>query len=249
MSERSFRLIRAEALHCLFPLHAEEGRRKINAVELLPQALQKALGDGDDVVLADEGHLDVDLRELGLPVGAQILVAEAAGDLEIAVKARHHQQLLVELGRLGQRIELAGMHAAGYEIVARALGRGLDEVGRLDVDKAVLRIVVTRDLGDLRAREDVLLDVGAAQVEIAIGQAKLGADIAVLLNRKRRRLRGGKDAQLMHGDFDLAGRHLLVDGALAACADRAFGKQDILAAHRERAVKHFLVGLLVKRQL
>ena len=53
----------------------------------------------------------------------------------------------------------------------------------------------------------------------------------------------------MHGDFDLAGRHLLVDGALAACANRAFGKQDILAAHRERAVKHFLVGLLVKRQL
>ena len=33
---------------------------------------------------------------------------------------------------------------------------------------------------------------------------------------------------------------------LAAGADRALGKQDVLTAHRKRAVEHFLVGLFVK---
>ena len=41
-----------------------------------------------DVVVLDERHLDVELGELGLAVGAQVLVAEAAGDLEVAVEAR-----------------------------------------------------------------------------------------------------------------------------------------------------------------
>ena len=36
---------------------------------------------------ARERHLDVDLRELGLAVGAQVLVAEAARDLEVACRS------------------------------------------------------------------------------------------------------------------------------------------------------------------
>ncbi len=36
---------------------------------------------------AREAHLQVDLRELELAVGALILIAEAAGDLEVAIEA------------------------------------------------------------------------------------------------------------------------------------------------------------------
>jgi hypothetical protein len=35
------------------------------------------LDDGEDVLLVDEGHLDVHLGELGLAVEAEVLVAEA----------------------------------------------------------------------------------------------------------------------------------------------------------------------------
>ena len=65
----------------------------------------------EDVLLRREGHLEVDLRELELAVGAQVLVAKAAGDLEVLLEARHHQDLLEELGRLRQRVELAAVHA------------------------------------------------------------------------------------------------------------------------------------------
>ena len=65
----------------------------------------------DDVVLLDEGHLEVELGELGLAEAAQVLVAEAAGDLVVALVAAHHQQLLEQLRRLRQRVERARPHA------------------------------------------------------------------------------------------------------------------------------------------
>ena len=87
---------------------------------------------------ADERRLDVDLGEFGLPVGPQVLVAKAARDLEVAVVARHHQQLLVDLGRLGQRVELAPMHPTGHQVVARAFRRRLGEDRGLDLQELQL---------------------------------------------------------------------------------------------------------------
>ena len=51
----------------------------------------------DDILLVDEGHLHVDLRELGLAVGSQVFVTETLDDLKIAVEARYHQKLLERL--------------------------------------------------------------------------------------------------------------------------------------------------------
>ncbi len=49
------------------------------------------LDDRHDVLALDEGHLQVELGELRLAVGAQVFVAEAAGDLEVALEAGDHQ--------------------------------------------------------------------------------------------------------------------------------------------------------------
>ena len=98
----------------------------------------------EDRLRPRERHLDVDLRELGLAVGAQVLVAEALADLDVAVHARDHQDLLEELRRLRQREELARMHAARHEVVARALRRRLGEDRRLDLEEAV-RVEVAPD--------------------------------------------------------------------------------------------------------
>src|SRR5688572_31814158 len=47
------------------------------------------------VLLGDEAHLEVELVELaGRAVGTGVLVAEAGRDLEVAVEARHHDELL-----------------------------------------------------------------------------------------------------------------------------------------------------------
>ncbi len=121
-----------------------------------------------------ERRLDVDLRELGLAVRAQVLVAEAARDLEVAVEARHHEQLLVELRRLRQRVELAGVHAARHEVVARALGRRLGEDRRLDLEEVRSRSdSAARALQQPMPQHQVVLQLGTAQVEIAMPEPQL----------------------------------------------------------------------------
>ena len=52
---------------------------------------------GEHVVLRHEAHLRIELHELVLPVGPEVLVAKTAGDLVVAIDARHHQQLLEQL--------------------------------------------------------------------------------------------------------------------------------------------------------
>ena len=76
-----------------------------------------------------EAHLDVHLRELGLTVGAQVLVAKAAGDLVVALDAAHHQHLLELLGALRKRVEAARVRTARHDVVARASGVELARMG------------------------------------------------------------------------------------------------------------------------
>ena len=74
----------------------------------------------DDVLAVDEAHLDVELRELGLAVGARVFVAEAADDLHVLVAPADHQELLEELRRLRQRVEAARHRAATGTMKSRA---------------------------------------------------------------------------------------------------------------------------------
>ena len=91
--------------------------------EFFEQPGEHRLDRREHVVLGDEAHLEVELVEFaGTAVGAGILVAEAGGDLEIAVEPRDHQQLLEHLRRLRERVEFARMNPARHQIVARAFG-------------------------------------------------------------------------------------------------------------------------------
>ena len=79
-------------------------------IRFVPQRDEDGLDEPHHILLPDEGCFDIDLRKLRLPIVPQILVAEAARDLEIAVETGHHEQLLVDLRRLRQRVELARVY-------------------------------------------------------------------------------------------------------------------------------------------
>ena len=96
------------------------------------------LAQVEHIVLRDERHLDIDLRELGLAVGAQVLVTQAAGDLVVALDAGDHKKLLEKLRRLRQRVERAGLGAGRDDVVARAFRRRPHQQRRLDLDEAAL---------------------------------------------------------------------------------------------------------------
>ena len=75
--------------------HLRKRRLQIDA-DGLERGGEESFDDGKDDFGAREGDLQVDLRELGLAVGAQVFVAEAARDLEILVEAGDHEDLLEE---------------------------------------------------------------------------------------------------------------------------------------------------------
>ena len=173
---------------------------------------------GHDVVVVDERHLDVELGELRLPVGAEVLVAEAAGDLEIAVEARDHQELLVELGRLGQGVEMAGVNAGwgpGSRGPLRACcgpGSGVSTSRKPRSD-----IVCRMSCASRWRRMKIFCMAGRRRSRIAVRQAQLLVGLGpVHLERGRRG--GVVDHQLAGADLDRAGLEL---GVLLAGQPRA----------------------------
>ena len=98
--------------------------------ELLEHARQHRLDRIEHVVLRDEAHFEIELVEFARDaVGARVLVAEAGRDLEIAVEAGDHHQLLEHLRRLRKRVELARVDPARDQIIARAFGRAAVRIG------------------------------------------------------------------------------------------------------------------------
>jgi len=121
--------IDAEPVHGLLVSHPGERLGNLHADALLESLGEQALDQLENVLLSDEGCLDVYLGEFGLAVGAKILIAKTTSDLEVALHSRHHEQLLVLLRRLRQRIELSRAQPAGNEEVPGAFGGLLDKTG------------------------------------------------------------------------------------------------------------------------
>ena len=218
-AKAGIRLIGAEAAHGLVPGHADEGGLHVDVQHLFPQALDQTLVDGHDVVLGDEAHLLVHLGELGLAVSAQVLVAVAAGDLEVAVEAGQHQDLLVKLRALGQGVEVTGLHTAGHQIVTGTLRGRLDEGRGLDLAEVILAEIIADDLHDLAAQHDRLMHRGATQVQVAVAQAQVIVDVDLIAQLKRRGLGLAQDTQFADVQFHITGGDLVgLGGALTQFA-------------------------------
>ena len=238
----------AEAQHRLVVGHPLERRLELDADALAPDARDDALHQREDELAVRERHLDVELRQLLQAVGARILVAHAARDLVVALEAGDDEQLLRDLRRLRQRVELAGLQARRDDEVARALGRRLPEHRRLDVDEALALHLLADDPDELRAHADVALHVLAAQVEPAVLHAQRLVDVLLLeLERQRRRRR--QDRQLGHLHLDLARRHLRVHRLGRAPHDCAARLQDELVADGVRDLRRVGRVLGVEHEL
>ena len=244
-AEPQVRLVAAVALDRLLEAHARERRLQLDVEAFLEGVHDRALDQVEHVVLLDERHLQVHLGELRLAVSAQVLVAEAARDLVVAVDARDHADLLEHLRALRQRVELARVHAARHQVVARALGRAVGQDRRLDVDEAVVLQVGAHGGREARALDQRLLQRPAAQVEVAVAHAQLLVGLDLVEHLERRRLRLVEHRDLLHQHLDLAGRALLVDLVALAPPHPAADGDYVLGAEPlqqlERAVDDALV--------
>ena len=199
----------------------------------------EALGHAKHRVLRGKRHLEIDLRELRLAVGAQVFIAKAARNLEIFIEAGDHQNLLEDLRRLRQRVELARVNAARNQVVPRTLRRRLGHDRRLDLEEAFADLVIANRHRDLRAQREVVLHLGPPQIEVAILQPHLFVRNRVFRRREGRRLRLVQQQQFVGDHFDRAGQHVRIGEALAAQPDVPLDGDDVLGAS--------CVGLVMRR--
>ena len=139
------------------------------------------------------------------------------------------------------------VHPRGHQKVARALRRGFDQHGGLQLDKPVLVKIVAGDLRDAVAHQDVVLQIRPPQIQIAVFQPDRLGGGGMFHDLKRRGFRFVQNPQLLHRDLHIAGG----DGIVFRRADPhpAARRQHILTAHRKRFVKHRAIGGFVKCQL
>ena len=190
--------------------------------EILEHAGDDRLHRREHVVLCDKTHLDVELIELaGQPVGARVLVAETGRDLEVAVEAGHHQQLLVLLRRLRQRVELARMNPGRHQEVARALRRRRRQDRGLELEKALLLHPLAHGIDDRAAGHDVLVQLLATKVEETVLKPYIFR--IFLLAEHRQRQFAGRTQHLDLADvkLDRAGRQFRIVGAVGTAAHLA----------------------------
>ena len=238
-------LVGPEGAHRRPVRDARERQRRDGPVgELGEQPLHHRLDRREHVLLGGERHLEIELVELaGAAVGARVLVAKAGRDLEVAVEAGHHQQLLVLLRRLRQGVELAGMQAGRHQEVAGTLGRARGQDRRLELDEALCLHAPADARDHARAQQDVLLHRLAPQVEEAKAQAGVLRIVALGVDLERQLLRRGLDDQGVGDHLDLAGRQVGVD-RIGAARDQVAGHgEHALQAHVLRVRKERMLGL------
>ena len=181
--------------------------------ELLEHAAHHGLDGGEHVLLLDEAHLQVELVELaGRAVGARVLVAEAGRDLEVAVEARDHDQLLELLRRLRQGVELARMHARGHQEVARPLGSSTPSGSASGTRRSRLSRMRRRIEAMISLRSMMLLcSVSRRRSRKRYLQPQVLRVVGLAEHRNRQLLGRRQHLDLAGEHLDLAGRQLGVD--------------------------------------
>ena len=238
-SESQVRFVAAEPAHRLGVGDPRDRRREVIA-DQLPQRDEDLFCDCDHVVLLDEAHLDVELGELGLAVGAEILVAVAAGDLEVPLHPGDHQQLLEELGTLGQRIEGAGLQPCRHQKVAGAFGGGSGQRRGLDLDEVLIEQNIACGVVHFRTEPQGRARAFAAEIEIPVLQTGFLAGALVELERQWRGF--VEHNEFGRIDLDRARLQVRVLTALGSLLDESGDLHAIFCAEPVRRRGHRLVA-------
>ena len=182
-----------------------------------------------DLLGTDKGHLHINLGELRLAIGPQVFITEALDDLKIAVKPGDHQELLKQLGGLGQCIEATRIHAAGNEIIPRPFGGAAGEEGGFDLHKAMRGKIVPHDLGCPVPEEQVALHPPPAEIKIPIAEPHVLRHLGLILDGKSGGLGFVEYPQPMHRHLYLAGGEAGICHILWAQLHDSLNCDDVLA--------------------
>ena len=219
------------------------GQGNLLPFDVLHETRDELADKVDNIFHIDERHLDVELGEFRLAVGAKVFVAEAARHLNVTVVARDHEKLLIELRRLRQRVERALSNAARNEIVARAFGRALAKNRRFDFEEPVLVEIIAQRLRNAVAKRENALHLRTPKVDIAVFQAHLFGRNFRRRREERDRLGPVQNDELRRFDFNFARRHIAINESFGPREHFAFDLNDVFVMERLDELKELWIAV------
>ncbi len=201
---------------------------------LLDNGHDQRLNQGQYIILLYEAHLQVQLGELWLTIGPQILVAEAARDLEVAIEPCHHQKLLHLLGRLRQGIELTRVDATRDQIVSGTLGCRASQHWGLNLKETPTAKGLAHRLDYPMTEQEVALQRSAAQIQVAVTQSKGFIYALGTINWERQGLGGIEDLDCIGRHLDLASKQSRIHRAARTRVDGTPNRDHVLISKRLR---------------
>ena len=215
-AEAYIRLVGTIFVHGIIPAHARKRIRNIHIKDILEERPHHLLECIQHILLLHERHFAVNLRELWLTVGAEVLITEATYYLEVTVISGNHEQLLECLRRLRQCVELAGIHSGRNDEVTRALWCRLDEIWGFNLHESLGIQEITDLMSNLVTKHEGILQRISPEVKISVFRTNIIAAVTFIFDCKRRCDRLVQDMYGAELDLDFAGIHL---GILALALD------------------------------
>jgi hypothetical protein len=139
--------------------------------------------------------------------------------------------LFEELWGLGQGIEGPFVESAGDEEIPGALWGAFGQHRGFNLAEACLVEVVADDFGNAVSYGEAMLHNGASQVDVAISESQLLADVIGGVYFKRRSFGGVEDFKPVDDDLDFAGGYFGICKPFASPADGSGCCNNPLAAN------------------
>ena len=226
-------LVGAVFLHGLLPRHLRNYVHRTRTGNRFSRG-EDGLGDAlVHIFLRDKAHLGVELGELELAVSTEVFVSHTAGDLEVPVGARDHQELLEQLRRLRQCVEAARRQAAWNDKLTGTFRCRRHEHRCFDLGEPLVVHAQADGPVDLGADLEVALHALAAKVEVAVLQAQVFVDLrtaVAVVEREHRRFGDVEDLDAAVLQLDFTGGEVGIDGFGGTGGDGSRDPHDILIA-------------------
>ena len=228
-AEADIGAVATEAIHRLFPRHTLK-RELVLHTGSAEDFLKDTFHEIHHVSLFNKRHLDVDLGELGLTVSAQVLVAEATGNLVIALNAADHEHLLELLRRLRQSIELARVRTGRHEVIARAFRSRVCKDRSFNLDETTLVESLAHRLRNLMAKQEIRIHLRATKVEVTPLHASGFICLDAVFDGKRRSDGSIENLDRGRKNLDFTCDHIRILGTLTTSAHTTGNLQNVFAS-------------------
>ena len=141
------------------------------------------------ILLLNKAHFQIKLVKFTrAAISAAIFITETGCNLEIAIKARHHNQLLKLLRGLWQGIEFTGMQTGRHQKITGTFWRRGCQNRRLEFGESLRYHTLADRLNHLCPQHDIGMWTGAAQIKIAIAKPCLFTGILIRIHLQRQRI-------------------------------------------------------------